>query len=42
MQNVWNTRLPPDEKVNLFIKEINIFRSLLKTMTESVKVQIHQ
>ena len=42
MKNIWNTSVPPDEKVKLFIKKFNKFRSLLKTMKEPVKVQIHQ
>ena len=42
MENVWNTIVPRHEKVKLFSKELDKFRSLLKTMTEPVKVQIHQ
>ena len=42
MQNIWNTSVPPHEKVKQFTEEINKSRSLLKTMTEPVKVQIHQ
>ena len=42
MQNIWNTSVPPHEKVKQFTEELNKFRSLLKTTTEPVKVQIHQ
>ena len=42
MENVWNTIVPRHEKVKLFSKELDKFRSLLKTMTQPVKVQIHQ
>ena len=42
MQNVWNTSVPPHEKVKQFTEELNKFRSLLKTMTEPVKVQVQQ
>ena len=42
MQNIWNTSVPPHEKVEQFTEELNKFRSLLKTTTEPVKVQIHQ
>ena len=42
MQNIWNTSVPPHEKVKQLTEELNKFRSLLKTMTEPVKVQIHQ
>ena len=42
MQNVWNTSVPPHEKVKQFTEELNKFRSLLKTMTEPIKVQIQQ
>ena len=41
-QNIWNTSVPPHEKVKLFTEELNKFRSLLKTMAEPVKVQMHQ
>lgn len=41
MQNVWNTSVPPHEKVKLFTKELNKFRSLLKQW-QAVKVQIHE
>ena len=37
MQNIWNTIVPKQ-----LTEELNKFRSLLKTMTEPVKVQIHQ
>ena len=42
MQNVWNASVPPHEKVKQFTEELNKFRSLLKTMTEPVKVQVQQ
>ena len=42
IQNIWNTSVPPHEKVEQFTEEINKCRSLLKTMTEPVKVQFHQ
>ena len=42
MQNIWNSSVPPQEKVKQLTEELNKFRSLLKTMTEPVKVQIHQ
>ena len=42
MQNIWNTSVPSHEKVKQFTKELKKFRSLLKTMAEPVKVQIHQ
>ena len=38
MQNIWNTSVPPYEKVKQFTEELNKSRSLLKTMTEPVKV----
>ena len=38
MQNIWNTSVPPHEKVKQLTEELNKFRSLLKTMTEPVKV----
>ena len=38
MQNIWNTIVPPYEKVKQFTEELNKSRSLLKTMTELVKV----
>ena len=42
MQNVWNTSVPPHEKVKQFTEELNKIRSLLKTMTEPVNMQIQQ
>ena len=30
MHNVWNTSVPPHEKVKQFTEELNKFRSLLK------------
>ena len=42
MQNVWNASVPPHEKVKQFTEELNKFRSILKTMTEPVKVQVQQ
>ena len=42
MQNIWSSSVPPHEKGKQFTAELNKFRSLLKTMTEPVKVQIHQ
>ena len=42
MQNVWNTSVPPNEKVKQFIEELNKFRSLLKTTTKPITVQIQQ
>ena len=42
MQNIWNSSVPPHEKVKQFTEELHKFRSLLKTMAEPVKVQIHQ
>ena len=42
MQNNWNTSVLPHEKSETVHRELNKFRSLLKTMTEAVKVQIHQ
>ena len=42
MQNIWNTSVHAHEKVKQFTEELNKFRSLLKTMTEPAKVQIHQ
>ena len=38
MQNIWNTSVPPYEKVKQFTEELNKSRSLLKTMTEPVKI----
>ena len=40
MQSVWSTIVLPHEKVKQFTEELNKFRSLLKTMSEPVKVQI--
>ena len=42
MQNIWSTSVPPHEKVKHFTEELNKFRSLLKRITEPVKVPIHQ
>ena len=42
MQNIWNTSVPPHEKVKQFTEELNKFKLLLKTMTEPVKVQIYR
>ena len=41
IQDVWNTSVPPHEKVKQFTEVLNQFRSLLKTMAEPVKVQIY-
>ena len=38
-QKVWNTSIPPHEKVKLFTEEFNKFKSLLKTITKPVKVK---
>ena len=32
MQNVWNTSVPPHEKVKQFTEELNKCKSLLKTI----------
>ena len=42
MQNIWNTSVPPHEKVKQFTEELNKFKLLLKTMKEPVKVQIYR
>ena len=42
MQNIWNTSVPPHEKVKQFTEELKKFRSLLKKMAKPVKVQFHQ
>ena len=41
-EEMQNISVPPHEKVKQFTEELNKFRSLLKAMTEPVKVQIHQ
>ena len=42
MQNVWDSSVPPHEKVKLFTEELNKFKSLLKTVAEPLKVQMQQ
>ena len=42
IQNLWNTSVPPHEKVRQCTEKLNKFRSLLKTVTEPVTVQIQQ
>ena len=42
MQNNWNTSVLSHEKSETVHRKLNKFRSLLKTMIEPVKVQIHQ
>ena len=42
IQNLWNTSVPPHEKVRQRTEKLNKFRSLLKTVTEPVTVQIQQ
>ena len=32
MQNVWNTSVPPHEKVKQFTEELNKCKSLMKTI----------
>ena len=40
IKNVWNTPIPPQEKVRIFTEELNKFKSLVNKALQPLRVKI--
>ena len=40
MKDVWNTSIPPHEKVKMFTEELSKFKTLVNTLSQPLKVEV--